>query len=190
MCNRSLCGLLIVGLLGTPAAAFGDASRSYPVRVVAQLARGLTNAAASPLELMGNMYKEQQRAHDSGANVMGEFAGVLTGTFTGVAYTLTRVLVAAGEIATFPIPTQPWMHPATPDIFFERLGPPSPHGPFRLARRDGQTPRYEPRFWQKTGASEGDWYRDRYDCARQTLRNGLFNACLEARGWQRSAQEY
>ena len=187
---RGLFGLALAGLLLAPGLSKADSERSYPTRAAAQLTRGIMNVAAAPWEVPVNMYKEQQRADDAGANYGGQGAAILTGTLTGAGFSVLRVLVAASEIVTFAIPNGPWMKPANPNLLLETFGPPSPHSFFRLARRPADMPRQQRRFWASTGGDDNDFYHDRFDCAAQTLRNGLFNACMERRGWLRTTADH
>jgi putative exosortase-associated protein (TIGR04073 family) len=189
MVTRSLPVLTLAGLLLFAGLADASSGRSYGVRAAEKLARGIVNVIASPLEIPVNAYKEQQRARDARVNIVGEGAALLTGTFTGIGYTGIRLLVAAAEIVTFPIATEPLLDPPAPNLFIETFGPPIPYGFVRQAR-GGEIPLTQRRLWKKAGASEADYYVDRYDCAAKTLRNGRFNQCLEERGWTRTDEDY
>ena len=184
MSIRTLSGLIAAGLLAfsNPAAA-ADADRSYPVNVAAKLSRGVVNIVGSPLEIAVNAYKQQQIAHDAGASIIAEGAALLSGTFSGIGFTTARILTAAVELISFPIPTPPLMEPVIPRLLVETIGPPGPNGFFRAARRGGEAPRRSRNDWNRSGAGDDDFYADRWECASDTLRSGLFNQCLEARGW-------
>ena len=162
---RALTILALMGLLTTPGLA--SAERDYPARAAGQLGRGIMNLVASPWEVPVNMLKEQQRADDDGSNYVGQGAAVLRGTFLGIGYMVSRLLVGTAEILTFPLPTRPFMKPANPNVLLETLGPPSSYSFFRLQRRGAQLPRQQRRFWTRAGEDDEVFYDDRWDCAAE-----------------------
>ena len=110
--------------------------------------------------------------------------------FTGTGYAVCRVLTGAFETVTFLVPTNPLMKPASPMLVLEAWGPPSPHSFFRLAKRPADTPRQQKRFWHTQGRTDDSFYEDRFECSSETVANGMFNLCMEKRGWKRSRAEW
>jgi putative exosortase-associated protein (TIGR04073 family) len=112
--------LSLVALLGfMPSVA--AAERAYPVKIIWKFGRGLENIIKSPVEIPVNMYKEAHRAEIGGENAGGQMIGFLTGTITGIGYTLARIGVGVFDIVTFPVPTPPVMLPSAPDGLVETI---------------------------------------------------------------------
>lgn len=126
------------------ASAEPTADRSYPVRALWKLGRGLNNLAGAPSEIPVNMFKEAEGAKHAGDNFGGVVVGGFVGTFTGIGYTFARLGVGLFDVFTFPWPTQPVMQPATPDGFIETLAgrPDRSHHPPRQHARSAPQDAY------------------------------------------------
>jgi putative exosortase-associated protein (TIGR04073 family) len=67
---------------------------------VHKLSRGLVNVATAPFEVPKQMIKQAQ----DGNGTVGEFAGYLTGIFTGIGWTLCRAGSGVADIVSAPFP--------------------------------------------------------------------------------------
>jgi putative exosortase-associated protein (TIGR04073 family) len=105
-------------VLASPAYA---AERAYPVKITWKLFRGVANVLLAPVELPVNSYKEAKRAGLSGGSFGDVQVGGATGLVTGLGYAVARMGVGAFDIVSFPLPTEPVMHPDVPLLFFEVL---------------------------------------------------------------------
>ncbi|MEE8509089.1 MAG: exosortase system-associated protein, TIGR04073 family [Myxococcota bacterium] len=107
--------------LMVPAEAEARSGRSYPVKIIWKLGRGLANIVRSPVEIPVNSYKEARGANLAGDNTGGQILGYFAGTITGVGFMIARIGSGVFDIATFPIPTKSLMQPPIPDGFIETL---------------------------------------------------------------------
>jgi putative exosortase-associated protein (TIGR04073 family) len=111
----------LVALLGFLPSNAAAQERAYPVKIIWKFGRGLENILKSPVEIPVNMYKEAHRAEVRGDNAGGQAIGYFTGTLTGIGYTLARIGVGVFDVVTFPVPTDPIMHPSAPNGLFETI---------------------------------------------------------------------
>ena len=113
-------------IMGTPALSAAE-GRAYPVETISKLGRGLQNILASPSEVAVNMFKEAREAEKHGDNSSGVEVGYFTGFFVGLGFTFARIGVGIADVVSFPVPTQPFMSPATPEGLFEAIDKDSGH---------------------------------------------------------------
>jgi putative exosortase-associated protein (TIGR04073 family) len=113
----------IFAIFTTTAASAAEpapADRPYGVRTMYKFTRGLTNIVASPTEIYINMYKEGHEAQSlSDSNWADIGVGTFVGMFQGIGYMVARIGVGVADVLTFPVPTEPFMHPKTPDLMLE-----------------------------------------------------------------------
>jgi putative exosortase-associated protein (TIGR04073 family) len=84
-------------------ASLALAGENYGVDIGEKLGRGLVNVATGWVEIPKNIVNTSQ---DSSVGI-----GVTWGLVKGIANTIGRTLVGAGELATFFIPTPELVHP-------------------------------------------------------------------------------
>ena len=96
------------------------AERPYGVRTMYKFTRGVTNVIFSPTEIYINMFKEGHEAQALKQNNWADIGvGVFVGMFQGIGYMGARIGVGLADILSFPVPTEPFMMPTTPDIMLE-----------------------------------------------------------------------
>lgn len=133
MIQRILSVAIAALIIAMPALA-GAEGRAYPVETISKFGRGLENILASPIELPVNMFKQARDAEKRGDNDTGVEVGYFTGFFVGVGFVLARIGVGVADIVSFPVPTKPFMSPATPDGLFEVIDKDSGHDFTQLQR--------------------------------------------------------
>jgi len=120
MLQKTLSVAIAALIIGMPALSAAE-GRAYPVETISKLGRGVVNILASPEELLVNMFKQARDAETHGDNDSGVNVGYFTGVFVGVGFMFARIGVGVADIVSFPIPTRPFMSPATPDHLFETI---------------------------------------------------------------------
>ena len=120
MVQRILSVAIAALIIGMPALSAAE-GRAYPVETISKLGRGLLNILASPSELPVNMFKQAREAEKRGDNSSGVEVGYFTGFFVGVGFMFARIGVGVAEVVSFPVPTRPFMSPATPDGLFTTI---------------------------------------------------------------------
>ena len=120
MVQRILSIAIAAVIIGTPVLGAAE-GRAYPVETISKLGRGLMNILASPSELPVNMFKQAREAEKHGDNDSGVEVGYFTGFFVGVGFVFARIGVGVADVVSFPVPTKPFMSPATPDGLFEAI---------------------------------------------------------------------
>ena len=120
MVQRILSIAIAAVIIGTPVLSAAE-GRAYPVETISKLGRGLQNIFTSPSEIPVNMFKQAREAEKRGDNFSGVEVGYFTGFFVGVGFMFARIGVGVAEVVSFPVPTRPFMSPATPDGFFATI---------------------------------------------------------------------
>lgn len=82
---------------------YGAMAESYPSKVVAKLGNGIANVATGVVEIPKTMIVTTHKK--------GPVYGLTAGFFTGIGHMVGRTVLGAADIATFMVPTKPFLQP-------------------------------------------------------------------------------